>query len=260
MPASSALALRDVPILQRGVTLALVVALHVLLLLMLLRVAPQFAQPPPRPSAPIAVDLIPEAPIAPERTRAAEEAREKGGAARPPVAPVVAPVPPPAPPPPLPPASSGIWSQVIPLTRQEMAAADIARFPSRPAAQAGTGSGEGGSSKGDESDDTAGPGTGPNGETLYNAQWYRKPTRAELATYLPAGAPPTGWGIIACETVADYRVDNCIEIAQYPPGSGLSRAVREAAWQFRVLPPRIGGRKMIGAWVRIRIEYSVGKD
>jgi protein TonB len=257
MAAHSGVAPRDASLLERSLTLAFVVALHVLLLFMLLRLAPLALPPPAAPGRPITVDLLPEAPVAPERTRTAEKARKRGGEARPAVAPVAPPDLPAAPPPPLPPASSGIWSQVVPLTRQDMAAGDIARFPSRPSAQPGAGAADRGNAEGEDEGDTAGPGRGPNGEKLYNAQWYRTPTRAELSTYLPAGAPREGWGIIACRTVANYRVEDCIEIAQSPPGSGLSRAVRQAAWQFRVFPPRIGGRKLVGAWVRIRIDYSV---
>lgn len=249
----SGFAPRDAPAAQRGFTLAVVVALHALLLLMLLRLAPP-AVPPTVPTAPLTVDLLPEAEVAPERTRSEKEAQPQSGAARPKEAPVTPPARPETPPPPTPLSNEpSIWSKVIPLTRQEMAAADISRFPSR-AAQPGAGAGESG--EGRESGDTAEAGRAPNGERLYAAQWYRKPTRAELSTYMPAGAPREGWGVIACETVADYRVDNCVELGQSPPGSGLSRAVREAAWQFRVLPPRVGGRKLVGAWVRIRIEYS----
>ena len=117
------------------------------------------------------------------------------------------------------------------------------------------GQGERGTSNGDS--EIVGGGAGPNGEPLYNAEWQRPPTSAELAFYLPRGTTPQGWGMIACQTVANYRVDNCEEIGQSPVGSGLARAVRQAAWQFRVLPPRIGGRPMVGAWVRIRIDYTV---
>jgi protein TonB len=131
-----------------------------------------------------------------------------------------------------------------------MAAADIGRFPSR-SADAAAGAGPSGMPG-----DTAEVGTAPNGERLYQADWYRRPRSAELSTYLPPGAPRVGWGLIACQTVPDYRVDNCQELGQSPPGSGLARAVRQAAWQFRVRPPRIGGKPLIGAWVRIRIEYG----
>lgn len=97
-------------------------------------------------------------------------------------------------------------------------------------------------------------GRGPGGEKLYAAQWYVEPTDAQLRTYL-AGRPP-GWGTIACKTAPNYRVEDCVELADFPRGSRLAGAIREAAWQFRVRPPRVGGKPMIGEWVAIRITYS----
>lgn len=248
---------RGTPVLHRLATFALVVALHLLLLFLLLRLAPPPAEPLQPPRAPLTVDLLPAAELAPATTRA-EAPRPRAGSPRPRAAaepePVPPPVAPPVPPPPLPAPTPSIWSQVIPMTREQMAAADIARFPSR-AAAGGAGEGERGASAGLGSGDP-GPGRGPNGEPLYNADWQRRPTRAQLSFYLPSGRPREGWGMIACRTVPGYRVEDCREIAESPVGSGLSGAVRQAAWQFRVLPPRIGGRSLVGSWVRIRIEYT----
>ena len=98
-------------------------------------------------------------------------------------------------------------------------------------------------------------GRAPNGEVLYAAEWARKPTNTELNGYLPPNAPD-GWGLIACRTVAGNRVEDCIELGQSPRGSRLASAVRQAAWQFRVLPPRRNGRPLIGSWVQIRIDYT----
>ena len=101
-------------------------------------------------------------------------------------------------------------------------------------------------------------GTGPNGEPLYAAEWYREPTHQELSTYLPKSMPEGGgWGMIACRTIERYHVDDCVELGQGPPGSHLAGAVRQAAWQFLVRPPRVGGKALVGEWVRIRIDYHV---
>jgi protein TonB len=102
--------------------------------------------------------------------------------------------------------------------------------------------------------DSAEAGSGPHGEKLYAADWYREPTDTELGTYMPHGR--SGWGEVGCRTVARYHVEDCVELAESPRGSGFSRAVREAAWQFLVRPPRVGGKVMVGEWVRIRISLT----
>lgn len=131
------------------------------------------------------------------------------------------------------------------LSRADMAAADIGgmKQPSGGDAPAGGGG-------------TYGPGEGPGGAVLYNADWFKEPTDAQLGGYLAAGMPPEGWGMIACQTLERYRVDNCQILGESPRGSGFGRAVLEAAWQFQVIPPRINGKPQIGTWVRIRIDYG----
>ena len=100
-----------------------------------------------------------------------------------------------------------------------------------------------------------GPGEGPGGAPLYYAEWYREPTHAELSTYMPSNGPPTGFALIACKTIAGYHVDNCRVLGE-TPGSGFGRAMRRAAWQFLVRPPRLGGKTLVGSWVRIRIDFT----
>jgi protein TonB len=111
---------------------------------------------------------------------------------------------------------------------------------------------------GSASRDTERVGTAPNGEPLYAATWYREPSDDELRGYLSTASGP-GWGLIACRTAPDYRVEDCVGLDEYPYGSQINRAVLAAAWQFRVRPPRRSGRLLVGSWVRIRIDYGVGR-
>ncbi|WP_447756710.1 hypothetical protein [Sphingopyxis fribergensis] len=106
--------------------------------------------------------------------------------------------------------------------------------------------------------DTERVGTAPNGEPLYAAAWYREPSDGELRGYLSTASGP-GWGLIACRTAPDYRVEDCVGLDEYPSGSQINRAVLAAAWQFKVRPPRLGGRPIVGGWVRIRIDYGIGR-
>jgi protein TonB len=98
-------------------------------------------------------------------------------------------------------------------------------------------------------------GTAPNGQPMYAARWYREPTEQELHGYLSTAQAPA-WGLITCKTVADFRVEDCIGLDEYPQGSNMLRAILAAAWQFRVRPPQVGGVSQVGDWVRIRIDYE----
>ena len=127
------------------------------------------------------------------------------------------------------------------LSPDELAAADIGKI-----AKSGSGSGAG---------DSQEAGRGPNGQILYAAEWARRPTDAELSGYLPRNMPAEGYGLVACRTIPGNRVEDCVELDQSPRGSHLASAVRQAAWQFRVRPPRKNGRPLVGEWVSIKIDY-----
>jgi protein TonB len=99
-------------------------------------------------------------------------------------------------------------------------------------------------------------GTAPNGEPLYAARWYREPGD-EIDGYLSAASP--GWGLIACRTIPNYFVTDCVPLGE-TPGSMLNRSMLAASGQFRVRPPRLGGKVLVGAWVRIRLDYTVRRE
>lgn len=138
----------------------------------------------------------------------------------------------------------------IQMSRTDLAAADIGKMRSAPAPGAGNDAAGGGGS---------GAGEGPGGARLYNAEWYREPTHAELAGYVPAGRDPGDWAMIVCRTTTAYHVEDCRELGESPAGTGMARALRQAAWQFLVRPPRTDGKPLIGAWVRIRYDFIKGK-
>jgi len=144
---------------------------------------------------------------------------------------------------------------VIMLSRADFAASDIGRIrPTRE--QVASADGDTGDKATPNGAQVAAAGGAPGGEDLYYAEWYREPTHAEMATYLPA-RQTAGWGMVICRTAERYHVEDCREIGE-TPGSGISRALRQASWQFLVRPPRVGNKPMIGAWVRIKFDLIQG--
>lgn len=232
---------------DRAASFLMAAAIAVLVLIGLITLAPFVPRVTPAPDKPNTFSLAPPPPMTigqkavPHR---AHHHQAAGGSSSP-----APPRPPAAIKPPAPTTLSlpGVMSL-------SLASSDISKI----AAPAGDESAGSGNSSGSGSGSTYGPGEGPGGAALYNADWYRRPTDAELGTYLPKNAPTEGWGLVACQTIADNHVDNCRQLGESPLGSGFSRAVRQAAWQFLIRPPRIGGRPLIGAWVRIRIVYRQG--
>lgn len=229
---------------RRATALGLTVVVHVLIALLLLNLAPDLLIRPTS-DALATFDVAPdsgEAPTAaprPEAERRPERRQERARTTPPPTAP------PPVPDPPIP--------EYLRMTREQFAATDISRLrrsEAPGAADAETASGSAGDSRA-----AYGPGSGPGGARLFNAEWVRRPTDAELRTYFPP-VPHGSWAIVACRTIPDNRVENCQSLGESPPGSKFASGVRQAAWQFRVRPPRLGGKPMIGEWVRIRIDIT----
>lgn len=134
----------------------------------------------------------------------------------------------------------------IHMTHDELASADISKM--------GQAHSNGSGSSFDPSK-TYGPGEGPGGTHLFPANWYREPSDAEIGAYIKHGAPPGSTADIACKTTDHYHVEDCQELDESPPGSGLSRALRLAAWQFLVRPPIINGVPQLGVWVRIHFDF-----
>ncbi len=227
------------PLHRRASGLLLALAVNVLLVIALLGIGVR--APAPKPSSTLIVDLIPEARQAeaqPDRTLTRRLNETRPARTLPPPPRVLAEKPPPERP---------IKLDMIELTRAEYRSADIGKMAK--AADTSAGSALAGAG------DSPVVGRGPNGVTLYAAEWARRPTDTELAGYLPRNAPE-GWGLIACRTVPGNRVEDCVELDNHPRGSRLAAAVRQAAWQFRVKPPRRNGRPLVGEWVRIRIDYK----
>lgn len=224
------------PLRRRASGFALALAVELVLVLVLATLG-RFAPEAKKASDALVVDFLPESHSRQSATQVHSAQKPVAHSSTKPLPkppPIVLPakptiaVPPPAPPQP---------SPLLEMSSAEMAAADIRNLP-----------------KGSAGDSEV-VGTGPHGETLYRAEWARHPTDAELGGYLPANAPD-GFGLIACRTIANDRVDDCIELDQEPRGSHLASAVRQAAWQFRIRPPRRNGVPLVGSWVSIRIDYE----
>lgn len=143
-----------------------------------------------------------------------------------------------------------------PLFKTEMMeAVDIAKLPSHKSDATASAEGNGGAGSGPGTDSGYGAqvGTGPHGEQLFAAAWYREPTQAEIQPYLPKRhLPDVATADIMCRTIEHFGVEDCQELGEDPIGTGLSRAIRQAGWQFKVKPVRLGQKFEVGTWVRIR--------
>ena len=218
---------------QRALAIALTLCAELIFVILFLGLAPKVIEQLEDPGELVTFDLAPPAPKAAPRpkTKAAASKSEKAPAQRQPVTP------------PLPPTTPLSKSPLIEISKEDLAASDISKL------------GNPGGSKGSGAS-AMGPGEGPGGARLYRAEWVVEPTDAELAYYMPEGIAAGSSADIACKTIANYRVENCTLLGESPTGSGLARALRLAAWQFKIHPPRVDGKPLIGTWVRIHFDWG----
>lgn len=230
--------LEAAPERRRGIAFLLVVLVHLLLAFVLLKLTPEISRL--RETNPKVFELLPS--IAPPKAKAPAPKAVRKPEVKPVVKKATAPMPPPIVK--MPPVEEKLFET------QLFEAVDISKLPNQKEAMASAADGAG-----SDSSLAEGTGTGPGGEKLYRAEWAREPTNAELAFYVKT-APRGAWAVIACRTAPRNLVEDCRAMGDSPPGSGLARAIVEAAWQFRVRPPRVGGKALVGSWVQIRIDFS----
>ncbi|MFM6950352.1 MAG: hypothetical protein ACKOW1_04950 [Novosphingobium sp.] len=227
---------------ERSGALVLALVVEALLVLAVLSIGLYDPPKPPRAAALVSLNVAaPSRPKADQPKPAAAAPKSASPTQSPPV-PVVAPVMPQPP--------------VMPVDPIPRAPEAVPAPPRQPAIVAVIRPGKFGPADNGVPGDSKQVGSAPNGQPMYAAAWYREPYDSEMSGYLSTADGP-GWALIACRTAPDYRVEGCVGLGEYPQGSRIENAVLAAAWQFKVRPPRVGGVSKIGAWVRIRIDYSL---
>ena len=219
--------------LRRSAILLVVLLVHILGVIGLIMLAPEYVLPPKKPE-PTVFTLTDRADRAAAKSSPRSRAQSKTTKAATPSPPQEE-----KPPPPL---------AMVMLDSHIFASTNIGALPQSATASAPA----------DDGGAPGGEGDGPNGEQLYNAEWYREPTEAETGPLFPKralhriGSPgarsSAGMSRIAGNSMSRRSVRE------------FSRAARQAAWQFLVRPPRIGGKLLIGSWVRIRYTITPSKD
>ena len=240
---------------RRALSLALTIAAHLLLVWLLIHLAPVF-DVQKEPGRSLTVNMLP---IGDNQSTATKSAKAPARAAQasrrtapqPPAAPRT-----PADDTPVPPPVETPFPGYLVLSRNDFRASDVGKMPStRSGGSAGKQmAAADGQGDGDAGEPSASAGIGPGGQRLYAAEWYVRPSASQTGPYMPRELPAGSWGEIACKTAPNYRVEDCVQLGDSRPGLGLARALREAAWQFKVRPPRINGKPQIGAWVRIHYD------
>jgi TonB family protein len=263
----------DVP-RRRAATIVLL--LHILLLVLMSRAAPEVPLPAePRP-IPIDVTLPPlDPPVVPpprvtlpaERAAPGDRvARVEAPARRPgPAGPAPGPIAPEPPAPPQPAAGSPApMSTPLPVPASTPARGE--------SAVAGTGGSSAGSGTGHAGAGGGGGGAGGGGggggrrararppETIAAARWVEMMGWEELQSYLPWSARQAGmegYVTLICRVRLDRTVHGCRIERELPDSYGFGRAALRASRRFLVYPRRVDGVEIADGLVRIPIRFNL---
>lgn len=243
---------------RRAVSLALTIAAHILIAFLLWRLAPAL-DPPAEPGRSLTVNMLPVGDNNSTATKSAKAPARAAQASR-----RTAPEPPAAPKPPaedtpVPPPVTTTFPGYLVLTKNDFAASDVGKMPSR---RSGGSAGQQVVATDSQSDAVSGEttpvaGKTGNGESFYNGYPYDGFAGSQLGPYLPKNMPSGSWGQVLCRMAEHDRITDCVQYGDKSPGLGLARALRQASWQFRVRPPRINGKPLVGSLIRIRLDYTV---
>lgn len=229
---------------RRITSFVLALAVEAALIALLLTFGPHFTAIPKPARSPSTFSLTPsaeEAATSPERHTTKQTARTSAAAATTSRS---------APPVPVPPTAPAPWDGSLPgVLPIELGAQNISKLKSSAPPEE--------KSDRDQTDSrlARGPGLAPDGQPYYMGDWYRAPTVAEIAPYLPRKRLFKGWGLIVCKTAPRYHVEDCRIVGESPAGSGMGRAALNMSWQFLLRPPRLGGKDLLGAWIGVRVDY-----
>ena len=136
--------------------------------------------------------------------------------------------------------------ELVELTKQELSKTDEAM-----ARQGGAGGARHGPRRGFRG--------GRQGTEGRDALRGRMAARADRAGDQPlyARQRPAGFGDDRLQDLSAISGRRLLRMGSVPASARLDRELMEAAWQFKVRPPRKNGQAMIGEWVRIRFDYGV---
>ncbi|MBN8810229.1 MULTISPECIES: energy transducer TonB [unclassified Sphingomonas] len=93
---------------------------------------------------------------------------------------------------------------------------------------------------------------------LFPASWAEMPSQRLLGKHNPPRPRyegVSGGALLACHVLPSRRLADCEVLRETPEGYGFGKAAREAATDFRVNPPMLGGQVVARGRVAIPVAF-----